>query len=251
MASPDSIRTDLFVAAADPFFGEREAVKLAFADHGAVIAEQAVNHQSIVTAQPLTMSNLYVPNTLLSGLNARQTFSVRAADVTGSIRLGSSGVSEDDYYSFQGRANEFTEIEVISAVLARFPDRIDSIVTVTDVSGIPVAYYGQKARDDDTFQNQDARLIDLLLPHDGTYYIKVDTFPDLPNDLAKYPDNETGNYELLVYGFHSDMTTPPVSTFPEDTLFGGAGGNDTLVGGSGRRFSSTSRATRTGSIPMT
>ena len=127
MASPDSIRTDLFVAAADPFFGEREAVKLAFADHGAVTAEQAADHQSIATAQPLSLANLFVPNTLLTGLNAGQDFSVRAAVVSGSIRLGPNELSEDDFYSFQGRAGELTEIEILSAVLAQIPaaDRLD------------------------------------------------------------------------------------------------------------------------------
>ena len=53
-----------------------------------MIAEQSADHQSITTAQPLTLSNLYVPNTLISGLNSGLDFSVRAADVVGSIRLG-------------------------------------------------------------------------------------------------------------------------------------------------------------------
>src|SRR5262249_3828779 len=100
MASPDSIRTDLFVAAGNPFFGERDAVQPASPAHGPMPAESAADHSPIAPAHPLPLTNLFVPNALLGGLNAGQDFAVRAADVVGWIQLrGPAGarVSEDDY----------------------------------------------------------------------------------------------------------------------------------------------------------
>src|SRR5262249_22540987 len=177
----------------------REAIKLSFDDHGQVVDEEQGNHQTLDTAQPLPMPALYVPNTLLSGLYAGTTFDVRAIDVIGSIKLGPDGLSEDDYYSFQGKANEFLSVEIYSAALTRNPRPIDSILTIYDSNGNVVNYYGQPATDDDSFQNVDAQLIDVQLPADGTYKIEVDTFFGKVSDTLTLPDTETGNYELFVY----------------------------------------------------
>ena len=127
------------------------------------------------------------------------------------------------------------------------------ILTVTDASGNPVnCTTGQIARDDDSFQNQDARLIDLLLPADGTYYIKVDfTFPDLPDDLTTYPDNETGNYELFVYGFHSGRRRQRSRRSRRIRCSAAWEATTRWSAVRARQSSSRSRATRTGSMPST
>ncbi len=271
MASPDSVRTDLFAAAGDPYFGEREAIKLAFDDHGQVVQEQQADHQSLATAQPLPMPGLYVPNTLLSGLYANTTFDVRAVDVVGSIKLGPDGLSEDDYYSFQGKADEYLNVEIYSAALTRNKEPIDAILTVYDSSGNVVNYYGQPASNDDSFQDVDPELVDLRLPSDGTYTIEVSTFFGQIGNGITLPDTETGNYELFVYGFadsSSGGSTPPQSpsftptvgtknmmmddvsateSFSSDSLFGGDSGDDTLVGGAGPTYFRT-KATDSGAF---
>ena len=216
MASPASVRTDLFVAAADPFFGEREAVKLAMADHGAVIAEQSADHQSNVTAQSLTLSNLYVPNTLISGLNSGLDFSVRAADVVGSIRLGTDGLSEDDYYSFQGRADEFTEIEIVSRVLSRFQPPIDSTLTVYDSQGKPVDLLPGHRLPSTTTHSR------TRTPGSSTsncLRTALTTSRSIPSSARSairslFPTPSTGGYELFVYGF-AVRQPPPVDTSSE------------------------------------
>ena len=111
MASPRlGFATDLFVAAAGTRSSASERTsKLAMADHGADprSSRTPTTNQSARLPGELPLTDLYVPNTLLSGLNAGRDLSVRAADLRwATIRLNSDGVSEDDYYSFEGRANE-------------------------------------------------------------------------------------------------------------------------------------------------
>ncbi len=55
MASPASVGSTLVDALAELFFGEREAVKLAFAESGTVANEQLAPHQTRATAQPLSL----------------------------------------------------------------------------------------------------------------------------------------------------------------------------------------------------
>jgi hypothetical protein len=106
MTSPASVGSSFFDAVGNPFFGEREAVKIAFDENGAAVDEQAGAHDSRANAQALNLSSLAVPNTLRSGLNYGKDFAVGATDVVGSINLTQAGTSEDDYYSFTGRAGE-------------------------------------------------------------------------------------------------------------------------------------------------
>ena len=83
---------------------------------------------------------------------------------------------------------------MLSKTLARFPNGIDSILRVYDGAGNPADYYGTPAESDDNFENQDAYLLDLPLPADGTYYVEVDTFTS-----ADVPDVDVGQYELFLY----------------------------------------------------
>jgi hypothetical protein len=86
MASGASVHSSLFDAINNPFFGEREDIKLAFDDHGSAVNEQAAAHASTATAQPITLAPLAVPNTVRAGVNADRVFNVHAADVIGSDR---------------------------------------------------------------------------------------------------------------------------------------------------------------------
>src|SRR5206468_10204343 len=68
LQSPASVGTTLFDAAGATYFGEREALKLAFNDGGVAINEQQGLHLSLATAQPLgVLPGLAVPDTLLPG----------------------------------------------------------------------------------------------------------------------------------------------------------------------------------------
>ena len=70
MSSPASVGSNRFNDLRDLYFGEREAVKLTFAESGTVVAETAAPHRSFNTAQPIGLAPLAVPNTLSGGLNA-------------------------------------------------------------------------------------------------------------------------------------------------------------------------------------
>jgi Ca2+-binding RTX toxin-like protein len=235
MASPDSVGTTLFDAVGNTYFGEREAVKLAFNDTGTAVAEQAGMHQSPQTAQALTLAPLAVPNTLQPGSqDYGKTFVVNASDVVGSIGIDpTTGNSADDYYQFTGKQGQLFNFEVMSNSLTRITNPIDSVLRLYDANGKLLAV------NDDEFEIQDSILLDVTLPTDGTYYLEVDTFtPDGAtdgSDQASIPhndphDQDTGNYELFVYSFAT--TNGPAPQAAGDVLAAGSG-NDTLVGSSG------------------
>src|SRR5262249_52354893 len=124
ITSPDTVGTDRFNDTAnDLFFGEREAVKLAFSESGTVVNEQAAAHNTGSAAQPIGLAALAVPNTLVRGLHAAAHFDVAAVDVTGAIGLDpATGKSESDFYSFDGRAGDLLNLSVFSTGLTRLPD---------------------------------------------------------------------------------------------------------------------------------
>jgi VCBS repeat-containing protein len=223
MSSPASLGTLLAQATGDTYFGERELIKLAYADAGVAVQEQAPAHATFATAQVLTLSPLAVPNLLPVGAaNYARTFVVNAVGVSGSIGLV-SGQSENDLYAFSGKAGDLVNLEIYSRSLARSADTIDSILRVYDSSGNLVPYYSTVAFNDDTFESQDAAIVDLLLPGDGIYYVEVDTFA-----LDAAHDTDAGSYELFLYNFSLASS----ATAGGDILVGGAG-SDTLMGATG------------------
>jgi len=228
MASPASVGSTLANAVADPFFNERSAVKLAFIGGGSVVNEQADGHRDLATAQPVNLSVLSVPNTLLAGLNAGRTFGVTAAAVVGAIGIDpATSRSESDFYRFSGRAGDLINIEVMSFSLTRIADPVDAMIRVYDAAGNLVSYYAAPAFNDDDFEAPDAAILDLRLPADGNYFIEVDTFTFLGDpDHPDATDTDVGGYELFVYQFQTG------SDDLGDLLRGGAG-NDTLRGGLG------------------
>jgi Ca2+-binding RTX toxin-like protein len=245
MASPDSMNISLCDSVGDlgcdgidvlvdgPFFGPREQLKLAFADSGHVIGEQSVPHDSLVTAQPLgPLPGVNVPGTPTG-------FGFGAIAVVGSIGLSGAGTSEDDLYSFEAQAGDILNVEVMSNAISRITDKIDSLVTVLDSSGQPVAFFSGIATNDDEFETQDSIIIDLLMATPGTYYIKVDTFSFTPGtslfdqfcqDPSSNPacmNTDTGGYELFAWVFSGNAPAAG-----GDTLIGGAG-SDSMTGSSG------------------
>lgn len=187
MASPASVGSSLFDLAGNTFFSERSAIKLTFNESGSVVGETGGNHDTLPTAQAITLAALSVPNTIVTGDNAGESFAVAAVGVTGSL----GGVGEEDIYSFSGSEDDLMNFEVISNVLDRIGNPIDSMISILDSGGSPVAYYSGTASNDDEFETQDSIIIDLLLPATGTYYIKVSAFNAF----------DTGDYELFAHRF--------------------------------------------------
>ncbi len=217
MASGASVHATLEDAINDPFFGEREAIKLAYGEDGTPTNEQATAHYSAADAQPVTLQPLVVPDTNLEGVYADRVFNVTAADVVGHLGLDAQGNSQTDYYSFTGQAGTLINLEVMSAVLARSGGAFDTTLTVYyDANG----QLQQIAYNDDSFQDTDSTILDLTLPTTGKYYVEVTA-----SDKEGVPIQQTGDYELFMYTFATGED-PPVG----DTLYGGPG-NDTIVGG--------------------
>jgi Ca2+-binding RTX toxin-like protein len=263
MASPASVGSSLYDATRVTFLGERDAIKLAFADSGTTVVEATGTNSSTATAQALALTPISVPNTLLVGQDLGTTFDVTAVDVNGAITLGADGKSSVDYYSFTATAGQLFNFEALSQTITRDNgDDIDPVLTLFEADGKTVVPYGTfengtfvpfadnaVASDDDSFQDQDSILYDVTMPYTGTYYVQVKTF--VPIDQFNIAQNSgVGRYELFAYSFAA--TSPAVSAFADlstgngteptapgtgpatmdgDTLIGGSG-HDTLIGSS-------------------
>ncbi|XZE54378.1 PKD domain-containing protein [Planctomycetaceae bacterium SH139] len=199
LGSPASVGSTRFNDLKGLFFGEREAVKLtyAFTDPTHTTIVDPGNNTSSAAAEPLPLVTTHVPNTLARGLNANKEFYVQMGGVNGEIAIDSaSGISENDWYQFDGVAGELINIDVMSNSLARFggepDDYVDTIVKVWyEVDGELqlVPYYAGLAVNDDIFEPTDSSIVDLILPTDATYYVEVDTF---------FRDSSDPNYQLAI-----------------------------------------------------
>ena len=217
IASPLSVGTTLFDAVGNTYFGEREAIKLAFAETGVTRPEQSTaagSHETFATAEPLgVLPGLYVPNTLGPGaLNYGKTFDVSALAVIGNVQL-TAGRSENDTYSFTGKAGDLMNLQVLS--VSHQPPRgsvIDGVLKLYDAVGHLLAW------NDDGPETTDPAILDYTLPADGVYYVVVDTYAGLF-------DVDTGRYELFLSRFGIGAPAANLG----DTILGGAG-SDILIG---------------------
>ncbi len=196
MASPGSVGQPLSAALTPSWLSERAAVKLAFNEMGTFIGETPGPKGSIGTAQPISLANMTVPNTIVSGDNAGLAdFSVDALSVTGTLSFS----GESDFYSFTGNAGDLINIEVMSGSIAQqLGATIDPQISVFDSLGNFVDYYGTNAFNDDELEGLDSQILDLFLPANDTYYLKVNAFSA----------GDTGNYELFVNRFNGVIPAP-------------------------------------------
>jgi Ca2+-binding RTX toxin-like protein len=225
IASPGSVGSSLADTLNLPYFNERSAVKLAFNEFGSVVDEVSHPHGTPLSAQPLALNGLFVPNTLPAGLNLGKVFAVEAVAVVSSL----SQPDERDVYEFSGQANDLFNFEIMSRSLARYrTDFVNSRLRVLNEAGEALAFFDGVAENDDPFENVDPLLVDFRLPHDGKFYIELAATPSQPDD--------TGSYELFVYRFDagnsSDGGDHLVGLAGNDYLRGGMG-DDLLDGGPG------------------
>lgn len=233
MGSPAATGETLNDAISNQYFGARSSVKLSmFSYDGQVLSEQLMDHDSPTDAQLISLPDLPVPNTELTGVLAGKVFDVTATSVLGRIALP----GEQDFYAFDAEAGDLLNIEVMSTVFQfspapRFNTFIDSVVSVVDDQGNPIPYYTGVATNDDSTDSgvpdTDSSIIDLIIPADGTYYIQVSEFSGLG----------VGDYELFAWTFEANdppLLASGLRTFAvsEVTLIGGTG-NDTISGSSG------------------
>jgi len=187
--SPASVGSTRFSDLNDLFFGEREAVKLSFANSNPAQTTflNAGGNNTQSTAAALTPISIVVPNTLSRGLNVNKKFDAQITSIVGRIEVNpATQRSKSDWYSFTARAGDLINIDVLSNSVARFGtgadgkltpnDYLDTIVRVYNANGELVPYHDGLAVNDDTFEPTDSSIVDLLLPTDGTYYIEVDSF---------------------------------------------------------------------------
>jgi hypothetical protein len=236
IGSPASIGSNRFNDVRDLFFGEREAIKLALAfltDQQIVQSELPGQRNSIDQSQRIELRGISVPNTLRHGLHFAKEWHVDAIVVAGRIQL-QNGVSESDFYSFEGHSGDLLSLEVFAMTMGRYAgDTIDPVLRLYDEHGQLLTYFDGLAENDDQFEGTESRLVDIRLPYTGIYYVEVDTFrrdsndpvcdpsnPDSPlfidnrqflhgDMLARFldacGDTDTGFYELLIYRFATSV----------------------------------------------
>ncbi len=248
MSSPASVGSSLYDATRITFFGERDAIKLAFADSGTTVNEATGTNgnYSLSSAQTITLTPLAVPNTLVVGQDVGMTFDVSAINVDGAITLNANGTSNVDYYAFTANAGQLFNFEVLSTTISRYNgDDIDPELTLLESDGQTIVPYGTfvngtfvpstgggLAMDDDSFQDQDSYLYDVKIPKTGAYYLEVNAFAPTDPFVGVTHDSSVGRYELFAYSFATTSTAgASVAPMAGDTLIGGSG-HDTLVGSS-------------------
>ncbi|HEY2785006.1 MAG TPA: choice-of-anchor Q domain-containing protein [Fimbriiglobus sp.] len=239
MGSPASIGISRFDTLNDIFFGEREAMRLAFDQSGVILLAQTAPHDSAASAQDLgVLPGLVVPNTSAAGsLNAGQSFSVSAVAVVGSIGLDGSGRSRSDWYSFSAHAGDVMSFETISNVLPGNSRPLDTILRVYDAAG------NLLASNDDELESRDSLIQDFRVPADGKYSVQVDTYAQDPAE-----NTSQGDYVLYMTNFKIGPSGGGGSTLVagagNDVLYGGQGNNlfrlisnnavhETVIGGNG------------------
>ena len=263
MSSPASLGSSLAQALQELFFSERTAIVLSFAQQGVVVEESPTTTQQEAGQSLGELPGLRVPKTISQGLNAHKDLAVAAVAVVGSIEIGADGKSENDLYSFSGRAGDVINIEVLSSSLTRYAgNSIDSVVRVYDENRNLVPYYGSPfgAFNDDQFEPGDALIIDLRSPANGTYYVEVDSFhvgldefigPDgyappgfsidgfCSGDPAREDacnDTDIGAYELFLYRVDAGNTSDggdEIDGRDGNDIVIGLSGNDVMSGGGG------------------
>jgi Ca2+-binding RTX toxin-like protein len=208
-------------------FGARSAVKLSmFTVQGQVLPESSVQHGTLLSAQAITLANLSVPNTEVTGPLAGLQFDVEATSVI--AQLGAA--NELDLYSFTATQGQLLNLEVMSSVFAgapsqRFRDLIDPQVQILDSTGASLAL--NRGGADSGFTDQDSIIVDFTIPADGTYFVEVSA--EQPLDV--------GGYELFMYTFAATQPLMPmqmgiiVST--DGNIMDGGAGQDSLGGGLG------------------
>ena len=214
-----------------------------------------------VSAQPVSLYALNVPNPITTGFDADMKFDVDAVDVLGHLggttpisytdpvtgQTVNTTVTSPDFYTFQGNAGDLMNFEVMSAGLTRITDPIDSVIYVygPGQNGQP----GQLlAWNDDQFEPSDSSIVDLTLPTTGTYTVEVDSFnstdpslldPTSPryNPAERYHAQQ-GDYELFMY---------------RSVAYNPTGGNDVLLGSNNtsQTVASTAGASPTYGQPIT
>ena len=213
MASPGSVGSTLNDTIAPSWFSERSATKLEFNESGTFITEALGDKSTLATAQAITLDNIIVPNTIMTGVNQdAPAFSVDAIAINGDIGVA----TEKDLYSFEGSEGDLMNIDLLSGVSAWKPgmgDSFDTFLRVLDDTGTVIPYYSGTAVNEDEFESTpfstppmlDSVLLDLLLPFDGTFYIEVDNSPFSATDI--------GTYELFVYRFNGSVPEPSSTAF--------------------------------------
>ena len=215
LASPDAVGVPTTYAAAGVEIGPREALKLAFDWNGVTVAEPAGTHATPGTAVALgTLPGLSVPDARRTRVGQTPiSYAAGAISVTGSLDPGSA-----DVYSFTGTAGQVFTFELISRTPNRYRGlSFDGVLAVVGADGTPItpANWTGPAVSDDDFESQDSLLLDLQLPADGTYYLRV----------TGYDAAQGGRYELFGY-----TLTAGTDRGSGDTLVGGDGA-DVLIGG--------------------
>lgn len=162
-------------------FSEWERVKLAYADGVSretppVLSEQALPHNTLLTAQSLSLTNL-------------STTDAASALVIGGIGLP----GEQDYFSFTALAGETITARVMSDVLEDRLTRFDSLMSLFSPTGALVfsdddTEYSGNAFNSGSQYSTDTFFVNIPVTQTGTYTLAVSAFTA----------TATGQYELLL-----------------------------------------------------
>jgi hypothetical protein len=304
IASPASVGSTL-VNAADGLaqLGARDAITLAFINGGTTVASDATDPSNpswsgmpvptvpaatdgtdpvaldingvatIVSAQPVSLYDLSVPNPLTTGMDAGKTFAVSAVNIDGYV--GGTQVVTDaagnpvidattgnpytasvpNCYTFTGQAGQLMSFQAMSTSITSIKDPVDTVMTIYGPDGHVVA------SNDDQFEPSDSSVFDVTLPTTGTYTVEVAAFhssdpsfntPGAQNYLpAAFYNAEHGAYELFMYTFSAYNANPGSDTIQYPTMTTLASSASSGAGVYGQPLTLTATVTGNKSTPPT
>jgi len=146
------------------FIGPRTAFKIEYGKPGIPVVSQIPGNEMFLTAMPLTLAPVPVPNLIPPGTPFDGVmFDAAAIVVTGEI--DAPGVV--DYFVFDAVAGDKFTIELMSDTLDFRLTEFDAEMFVLSPAGTSVDYYGTPAFNDDGLEGPDPTFIDLIAPADG------------------------------------------------------------------------------------
>jgi hypothetical protein len=186
-------------AVAAAFVAASMASNVAYA---VVEMEGTTGNNSIGTAQPLTISDGRV-------------------EVTGSIGAVTTSVavtSDIDFYSFQGSAGDMVTVDINGGMkeFGSTSRSVDTILGLFAPDGT-LMYMNDEAPDVDVGDIADARIVNAVLPADGTYVVGVSSFGRFFVDqgglttTAVNPMLGNGSYTLTISGVTTPVLVQPIN----------------------------------------
>ncbi len=181
------------------FFGERSIRKLALNQTNNITVSEASirgsDNNENITLSVLNDFNATVP----AGVNANRDLRIEQIVINGEI----SRRGQRDQYRFSGRAGDIVSVEVNSFDITV---GADSVMTTVDLFRVtPSGRLRRVARNEQGFEGFDPYMVDVRLPRNADYVVRVFSPNIIQVDDADFNLTNTGNVDLRTGEYQANI----------------------------------------------